>query len=65
MWQVNASQPWTRLEIVNSLGQVEYQEGKRSASASIPTEAILNEFSVLILYYTTTIETLPLLKLHE
>ena len=65
VWQVNASQPWTRLEIVNSLGQVEYQEGKRSASASIPTEAILNEFSVLILYYTTTIETLPLLKLHE
>ena len=65
VWQVNASQPWTRLEIVNSLGQVEYQEGKRSASASIPTEAILNEFSVLILYYTTTIETLPLMKLHE
>ena len=65
VWQVNASQPWTKLEIVNSLGQVVYQEGSRSASASIPTEAIHNEFSVLILYYSTTTETLPLLKLHE
>jgi hypothetical protein len=65
VWQVNASQPWTKLEVVNSLGQVIYQEKMRSATTSIPTEAIHNEFSVLILYYSTTTETLPLLKLHE
>ena len=27
MWQINASQPWEKLEVVNSLGQIVYQEG--------------------------------------
>ena len=65
VWQINASHPWTKLEVVNSLGQIVYQEGRSNAMTSIPTEAIHNEFSVLILYYPTTTETLPLLKLHE
>ena len=65
VWQINASRPWTKLEVVNSLGQVVYQEATSHSMASIPTEATSNEFSVLILYYPTTIETLPLLKLHK
>ncbi|HAB89048.1 MAG TPA: hypothetical protein DCF84_00840 [Bacteroidetes bacterium] len=65
VWQINASHPWTKLEVVNSLGQILYQEVRSNSMTSIPTEAIHNEFSVLILYYPTTIETLPLLKLHE
>ena len=63
-WQINASRPWTKLEVVNSLGQIIYQEKISHSTTSIPTESIRNEFSVLILYYPTTTETLPLLKLH-
>ena len=50
---------------MNSLGQIVYQEGVGLSMTTIPTEIVNNEFSVLILYYPTTIETRPLLKLHE
>lgn len=65
MWQINASQPWEKLEVVNSLGQIVYQEEVGLSMTTIPTEVVNNEFSVLILYYPTTTETRPLLKLHE
>ena len=65
VWQISASRPWGKLEVVNALGQVVYQEARSSVKTSISTEAIHNEFSVLILYYPTTTETIPLLKLHE
>ena len=65
VWQIHSPHPWTKLEVINSLGQILYQERGNNSSTAIPTDAISNEFSVLILYYSTTIETLPLLKLHE
>ena len=65
VWQIHSPQPWIKLEVINSLGQILYQERVNKSSTSIPTDAISNEFSVLILYYSTTTETLPLLKLHE
>ena len=65
VWQIHSPQPWIKLEVINSLGQILYQERGNKSSTSIPTDAISNEFSVLILYYSTTTETLPLLKLHE
>lgn len=65
VWQIHSPHPWTKLEVINSLGQILYQERGNNSSTAIPTAAISNEFSVLILYYSTTTETLPLLKLHE